>query len=155
MKKGVSEVIAIILILMIVIALAALAYTWFSGIFASLTGTASTAVTQTTNTMATQFSIENVIQNPYTGTSINFVIRNIGTQNIVLDTLNAYTGDGTPLTESTTGTLASNARSNTLTVNSAPPCSTCSGHICYYGSNPQTLRITFASGLENSAIVTC
>jgi flagellin-like protein len=155
--KGVSSVIAIILILMIVIALAALAYTWFSGIFASLTSTAGSAVQTTTGAMATQFSIEAVKQ---AGTAISFVIRNTGTTNIDLTNTNAYTGDGTLLGDTISGTLNAGQRSAQLSAGStgtpAPGCASCSGGVCYYPSGKiQTLRVTIGTGLENSATVTC
>jgi len=150
--KGVSSVIAIILILMIVIALAALAYTWFSGIFASLTSTAGTAVTTTTGAMATQFTIESVKQ---TGTSVSFVIRNTGTQTIDLTNTNVYTGDGTQLVDSISGTLnAGQRRASADTATGVPSCISCSGGVCYFPSGKiQTLRVTIGTGLENAATV--
>jgi hypothetical protein len=101
--------------------------------------------------MATQIVIDGAKQ---TTTIINFVVRNTGTTNIDLGTLNAYMGDGTPLTESASGSLGPNQRSSTIPATGATAC-TCSSGICYVGGKIQTIRITIGTGLETSTTVNC
>jgi len=150
--KGVSEVIAIILILMIVIALAALAYTWFSGIFASMTGAAGTAVTTTTQAMATQFQLESAKQST---TTINFYMRNTGTQTIDLSKVAVYSGDSPLTCAGCASTLTAGMRSGVITANGAPACTTCSGGVCMISGKPAMLRVTLGVGLETSTTIYC
>jgi len=154
--KGVSSVIAIILILMIVIALAALAYTWFSGIFASLTSTAGTAVTTTTSAMTTQFAIDSA-KGTQSSTTINLVVRNIGTQNIPASTISVYASDapcsGTYASAITPGTYST---SFSVTCPTTINCGTCSAHICYLSGNIiETVAVTISTGLQQSTTITC
>ena len=136
---------------MIVIALSALAYTWFSGIFASMTQSAGTAVTTTTSAMATQFSIDSA---KGSGTTVNIVYRNTGTQNINRTQSNVYVNDA-PCTFSDTGTLGpSQYTSPAVAATNCPSC-TCSGGICYNSNKIETAILTIGSGLQQSATVTC